>query len=105
MAFASSTFRNASRLRRFLGPLPSLPRFTFNPFQTPQFFIPHGIEVTDRRLAPLLADLFQVGADHCLTDGDLFGDGDLRPALQVQIGHALTAFNQLKTLGSGSRHY
>ena len=55
-------------------------------------------------LAPFPASPLEVVADRRLRDGQFLGDGGLRPALQVQVGHRLPAFEDGERLAAFNDH-
>lgn len=96
-AFAGPLPRTLTRddggLERFLGAFPSRPGFALDPIDPLQFHRPGVVEIPDRRKAPFLPNLLQVIADRRLDHFQLFRDGLLGPALEIELRDLLTAFN------------
>jgi hypothetical protein len=80
---------DAGCLLGLLRTFPGSPGFTFDAVELLKFQVGGVVEVANHRVSPDFADRFQVDADRRLFDPDLFGDGHLGPALDVQIGHLL----------------
>jgi hypothetical protein len=87
-------------LRRF----PRHPRFSFDSVDLLQDDLALEVEVADRRLAPLRLDLFEVDADGGLFNPHALGNGHLGIALEVQVGHLLSAAVDRDLAGAADGH-
>jgi hypothetical protein len=78
-------------LHRLLRALPGGPGLSFQEVDLLEFGFAGLVEIPNPRLAPQLAELFQVGGDCRLTDVEMLGDLGLRPVLQVEVRDLLAA--------------
>jgi hypothetical protein len=94
-----------SGLSRLLRSFPSRPGFAFNAFELLHLDLAGEVEVTDRRLPPLLLDFAEVGRDRRLAHADYCRDLHLGLALEIQISHLLAALVNSNRATSTNRHY
>jgi len=95
---------DVGRLGRLLGTDPGGPGLALHTVDLLQFHFAGLVEVPYGRLPPLPANLHQVAGDRSLRAAQLVGDGHLRPGLQVQVGHLLTALDDGQLVASFDRH-
>ena len=96
---------DVGRLGRLLGPFPGGPRLALDPIELLEFDLPGEVEIPDHRLPPLLADPLQVGTHRGLRVAQVLGDLGLGPALDVEVGHLLAAFDDGQFFAACDRHY
>lgn len=88
-------------LQGLAGTLPSVPGVLLDERKPLQFLFSSGVEISDGGFPPGAFDLREVAGHTGLAHAQLFSDGPLRQALQVQLGHFLAALDDLKFVVGG----
>jgi hypothetical protein len=92
------------RLGRLLGTFPRGPRLAFDPVDLLEFDLAGLVEIPHGRFPPVFANPHEVGRDGFLVEPHVVSDCLLRPALQVQVGYLLAAFQDGQVSDAAVRH-